>query len=173
VCSLLVTTVFRQFSSLCITRRLLGSRITAWSTRRDIAGIHDSHDTPMYYKWCTFMTSGVLFVGSVGVYAVYTESGFRIHADYGNNKDNLQSAPPNLSQPLSSLLRSYVVYSLCSMPVLVDWSPTILSASLSIPGLKLLSEFLIRHTFFAQVCFWIFHVYLVLTFPVCWRRHCS
>ncbi|KAG9015904.1 hypothetical protein FRB90_004244 [Tulasnella sp. 427] len=51
---------------------------------------------------------------------------------------------------LASLFRAYVVYSLCSIPPLVDHSPAMLSFTGSIPGLKQVSEFMIRHTFFGQ-----------------------
>lgn len=52
---------------------------------------------------------------------------------------------------LLSLVRAYVVYSLCSIPPLVDYSPAMLSFTGSIPGLKQISEFMIRYTFFDQV----------------------
>ncbi|KAI1790476.1 FAD-linked oxidoreductase [Ganoderma leucocontextum] len=52
--------------------------------------------------------------------------------------------------PLSELVRAYVVYSLCSVPFLVDWSPTVLSTLLSIPGLKQVAEAIVRVTFFDQ-----------------------
>ncbi|KAI0668619.1 FAD-linked oxidoreductase [Trametes maxima] len=52
--------------------------------------------------------------------------------------------------PLSALVRTYVVYTLCSIPPLVDWSPTILSTLLSIPGLKQVTEAIVRYTFFNQ-----------------------
>lgn len=53
--------------------------------------------------------------------------------------------------PLSELVRAYVVYSLCSVPFLVDWSPTVLSVLTSIPGVKQITEAIIRITFFDQV----------------------
>ncbi|TDL22291.1 FAD-linked oxidoreductase [Rickenella mellea] len=52
--------------------------------------------------------------------------------------------------PLSSLLRSYAVYTMCSMPVLVDNSPTILATLVSIPGIRLITEAFVRATFYAQ-----------------------
>ena len=53
--------------------------------------------------------------------------------------------------PLSTLMRSYVVYTMCSFPTLVDWSPTMLSFFSSVPGLKQVTEGFVRRTFFAQV----------------------
>ncbi|KAG8776921.1 hypothetical protein FRC12_000621 [Ceratobasidium sp. 428] len=52
--------------------------------------------------------------------------------------------------PLSTLLRSYFVYSVCSVPAFVNYSPTLLEACASIPGLKQTSEAIVRRTFFAQ-----------------------
>lgn len=51
-----------------------------------------------------------------------------------------------------TLLRSYLVYSICSIPMVVDHAPTILASMTSIPGLKQITELIVRHTFFAQVC---------------------
>ncbi|KAH8988213.1 FAD-linked oxidoreductase [Lactarius akahatsu] len=52
--------------------------------------------------------------------------------------------------PLSKLVTSYVVYSLCSIPGLVDASPTLLAFCTSIPGLRQLTEAFVRATFFTQ-----------------------
>ena len=53
--------------------------------------------------------------------------------------------------PLRTLIRTYVVYSFCSVPALVDWAPTILATLSSIPGLKQITEAVVRATFFDQV----------------------
>lgn len=54
--------------------------------------------------------------------------------------------------PLSSLLRTYLVFTLTSFPSIVDHSPAILSALTRspIPGVAALTEWAIRRTFFAQ-----------------------
>ncbi|KAL5534787.1 hypothetical protein ACEPAG_1251 [Sanghuangporus baumii] len=51
---------------------------------------------------------------------------------------------------MSALLRSYIVYSMCSIPMLVDYSPTMLSTLLSIPGIRYLTDTFVRATFFSQ-----------------------
>ncbi|KAI5120872.1 hypothetical protein M0805_008244 [Coniferiporia weirii] len=66
-------------------------------------------------------------------------------ADDADARTSRRSQPP-----LSTLLRSYVVYSMCSVPALVDWSPTILSTLSSVPGLKQVTEAFVRVTFFSQ-----------------------
>ena len=53
--------------------------------------------------------------------------------------------------PISSLVRSYVVYTMCAIPALVDYSPAILSTLLAVPGVKQLTEAFVRVTFFDQV----------------------
>ena len=62
--------------------------------------------------------------------------------------------------PLSKLLTSYVVYSACSIPGLVEASPALLASCASIPGLRQLTEAFVRATFFEQVFF----------FPLMWMR---
>lgn len=53
--------------------------------------------------------------------------------------------------PLGALLRSYVVYAMCSVPTFVNYSPSILEACAAVPGIRQLSEAVVRQTFFAQV----------------------
>ena len=64
------------------------------------------------------------------------------------------SPPENHSTPLSTLLRSYIVYSMCSIPALVDYAPTILDTLMTsrIPFVKEVTQAVVRATFFAQVC---------------------
>lgn len=66
------------------------------------------------------------------------------------------SPSENQPTPLSTLLRSYFVYSMCSIPTLVDYAPTILDTLMSsrIPFVKQVTEAVVRATFFAQV----FHI---------------
>lgn len=68
-----------------------------------------------------------------------------IHAD-PDNMDRGSKRPTSLS----TLLRSYVVYTLCSVPVLVDYSPAVLAALTSVPGVNRVTEAIVRSTFFAQ-----------------------
>ena len=68
-----------------------------------------------------------------------------LHAD---TEEQSRTSPPPPS--LSSLLRSYAVYTMCSIPPLVDWSPTILSTCLSIPIVRSITEAFVRITFFDQ-----------------------
>ncbi|KAI0038960.1 FAD-linked oxidoreductase [Auriscalpium vulgare] len=52
--------------------------------------------------------------------------------------------------PLIKLIRSYVVYTMCSVPALVDYSPSILEFLTSIPGIKQITEAFVRVTFFGH-----------------------
>ena len=75
-----------------------------------------------------------------------------VHADSeSREKTGHLSEPRTKNEPLSELLRAYIVYSLCSVPFLVDWSPTILSTLMAIPVLKQITEAVVRVTFFDQV----------------------
>ncbi|KAI0325024.1 FAD-linked oxidoreductase [Cubamyces sp. BRFM 1775] len=74
-----------------------------------------------------------------------------VHADGDKPEDTAsQSTQVRSDTPLSALVRTYVVYSLCSIPALVDWSPAILSTLLAIPGVKQITETIVRYTFFNQ-----------------------
>ncbi|KAJ6509120.1 FAD-linked oxidoreductase [Mycena vulgaris] len=52
--------------------------------------------------------------------------------------------------PLSTLVRTYVVYTMCSIPALVDSAPWLLETLTSIPGLRWITEAIVRVTFFDQ-----------------------
>ncbi|PWN25541.1 FAD-linked oxidoreductase [Jaminaea rosea] len=76
-----------------------------------------------------------------------------------SKKDSAVSLPPKEPPTLTllsteELLRSYLVYSLCSFPTLVDASPALLqwAWTTSIPGVKWLATAVIRATFFQQFC---------------------
>jgi proline dehydrogenase len=73
--------------------------------------------------------------------------GYSLYADTPPLPREHEPAPT----PLSQLLRSYVVYSMCSIPGIVDASPALLSFCTSVPGLRQLTEAFVRATFFAQV----------------------
>ena len=73
--------------------------------------------------------------------------GYSLYAD----TPPLSREPAPAPAPLPQLLTSYVVYSMCSIPGLVDASPTLLAFCTSIPGLRQLTEAFVRTTFFAQV----------------------
>ncbi|KAI0369890.1 FAD-linked oxidoreductase [Pilatotrama ljubarskyi] len=61
-----------------------------------------------------------------------------------NSDVSLQRSPT----PLSELVRTYVVFAFCSVPQLVDWSPTVLAALSAVPGLRQVTEAVVRATFF-------------------------
>lgn len=76
-----------------------------------------------------------------------------------SKKDSAVSLPPKEPPTLTllsteELLRSYLVYSLCSFPTIVDASPALLqwAWTTSIPGVKWLATAVIRTTFFQQFC---------------------
>ena len=72
--------------------------------------------------------------------------GYSLYADV----PSLQEEEPTPT-PLSNLLTSYAVYSACSIPGLVEASPALLALCTSVPGLRQLTEAVVRVTFFKQV----------------------
>ncbi|KAI0791689.1 FAD-linked oxidoreductase-like protein [Abortiporus biennis] len=52
--------------------------------------------------------------------------------------------------PITNLIRTYVVYTACSFPSLIDSSPKILATLFSIPVLRQITEAFVRITFFDQ-----------------------
>ncbi|CAD6587496.1 MAG: hypothetical protein TREMPRED_004769, partial [Tremellales sp. Tagirdzhanova-0007] len=72
---------------------------------------------------------------------------------YAESPIEMSSARPSIeSAPTLTLLRSYFVYTLCCVPLLVDYSPSVLHSFTHspIPGLKSVTEGFVRRTFFAQ-----------------------
>jgi hypothetical protein len=67
-------------------------------------------------------------------------------------QDNKHTETTLSRTPLSALLRTYLVYTFTSLPLIVDYSPQILDllTNSSIPGVKTLSEWVVRKTFFDQ-----------------------
>ncbi|KZV77589.1 FAD-linked oxidoreductase [Peniophora sp. CONT] len=57
---------------------------------------------------------------------------------------------PGQDESIPELARSYLVYTICSLPSLVDLAPSALSVLTSIPGVKQVTEAVIKQTFFAQ-----------------------
>ncbi|KAJ7612570.1 FAD-linked oxidoreductase [Roridomyces roridus] len=57
---------------------------------------------------------------------------------------------PRSQSPMGTLVRSYVVYTMCSMPALVDNAPWLLETLTSIPGVRWITEAIVRVTFFDQ-----------------------
>lgn len=73
------------------------------------------------------------------------------HADSPPNPSSTQPSSIQSASTLT-LLRSYFVYTLCSLPPLIDNAPSILHVFTHspIPGLKSITEAVVRRTFFAQ-----------------------
>ncbi|KAJ7072623.1 FAD-linked oxidoreductase [Mycena amicta] len=66
------------------------------------------------------------------------------------SKVYLDSSSPQDKPSFGTLLRTYVVYSMCSIPALVDNAPWLLETFSGIPGLKWVTQALVRVTFFDQ-----------------------
>ncbi|KAF8634110.1 hypothetical protein AX15_001075 [Amanita polypyramis BW_CC] len=79
------------------------------------------------------MSSGTLYFGLT-----------KLHAD--SNEPSYLST----KTPFSSFVRAYTVYSMCSIPFLVDYSPQILRVLTSVPVVRQITEAFVRATFFNQ-----------------------
>lgn len=84
------------------------------------------------------MSGGILLATGLGL------SSSPLHADSDGGD------PANKKTPLRELVRSYIVFTMCSFPALIDISPTMLDVLTSIPGIKQVTEALVRVTFFDQ-----------------------
>ena len=119
--------------------------------------------------------SRVVLVAGVATATAFAFSAFGpsdVYADT-NGSTNVDDSSIR-SIPLTSLLRSYFVFSVCSVPAFVDWSPHIISFMTSVPGLKQLAEALVRRSFFAQVRSYLLDHHgrwLITPAPVCRRRY--
>ena len=87
------------------------------------------------------LASGALLTTSAAVFQA------TVHADTPDDDKPAHRKPT----PLSSLVRSYIVYTSFCIPGLVDWSPTILETLSSIPRGRPTTEAVVRITFFDQV----------------------
>ena len=70
---------------------------------------------------------------------------------YTLNADTPPLSRDGALTPLPQLLSSYVVYTMCSIPGLVEASPALLAFGTSLPGLRQLTEAFVRATFFTRV----------------------
>lgn len=96
--------------------------------------------------------AGAALVTGVAAATAFTFSELRPKYVYADVNDDTSVEGSSIrSAPLTSLLRSYLVFSVCSVPAFVDWSPHVLSFMAAVPGLKQLAAALVRRSFFAQV----------------------
>lgn len=84
---------------------------------------------------------------AVGLSPFYTPM---IHADAVFKSLQTTALDDAQEMSLGALIRSYLVYTMCSIPVLVDNSPKLLQLA-SIPGIKSITDAFIRVTFFDHV----------------------
>lgn len=93
---------------------------------------------------------GLIGASAVGLFALlYTAP----HRRSTNAASAGTDARPLAAQPVSSLLRSYVVWSLLSITPLIDAAPHLIewAQSTSLPGVWSATEWIVRMSFFGQV----------------------
>lgn len=69
-----------------------------------------------------------------------------------SSSDNRHTETTLSRTPLTALLRTWLVYTFTSLPLIVDYSPVILDALTNspVPGVGAVSEWIVRKTFFDQ-----------------------
>ena len=92
-------------------------------------------------------TLGALTLGSLA-WASTT-----VFADADADLADLQGHAQYRIVPFSDLIRTYVVFSMCSIPWLVDVSPMILKTFTSVPVVREVTEGFLRMTFFKQASY--------------------
>ncbi|OBZ80094.1 Proline dehydrogenase 1, mitochondrial [Grifola frondosa] len=124
-------------------------RSLAFCPARTLASSTRSAPRPAFFNAHRLTRIGLASGAIVAASLFYGHTQSTIHADaaLANERANLSERPRT---PLSTLIRTYVVYAMCSIPPLVDYSPAILAALLSIPGIKQITEAAVRITFFNQ-----------------------
>lgn len=110
---------------------------------------HFSNSLPRRFPRLTARLALGAGVGATTAFAFLALGPTNVYADTSDDTNMEDFGIRNT--PLTSLLRSYFVFSACSVPAFVDWSPHIISFMTSIPGLNQLTAALVRRSFFAQV----------------------
>lgn len=113
------------------------SRTLSRALRSNARYLHPSPATPRRYTGRFALASGTI-VGALLLPAIYADA----PNETLNHGDRV---------PLTSAIRSYIVYSMCSVPFVVDHSPEVLSTLMSIPVVKQITEAFVRASFFSQV----------------------
>lgn len=87
----------------------------------------------------------------VGIGATIVSLGIpnAIHLESTENKSSKHSEREQ--RTIGSLLRSYAVFTLCSIPPFVDNAPQILSSFMAVPIVRQITEVAIKYSFFDQV----------------------
>ncbi|KAG8957617.1 hypothetical protein FRC03_009968, partial [Tulasnella sp. 419] len=125
----------RQLGASNLTRRhLSNSPFTPWKPSSP-----PNLPRQKSYRLATLTAVSLFAAGSV---AVATSP---LHAD-----SEVEHPRNDRKQPISSLIRTYVVYSMCSIPPLVENATYLLGVFTSVPVLKQITEAMVRITFFDQ-----------------------
>ncbi|KIK65953.1 hypothetical protein GYMLUDRAFT_38417 [Collybiopsis luxurians FD-317 M1] len=89
-------------------------------------------------------------LGAVGVSTLLTDHAIQAQGDLLQPPFQPTPSSPSDSAPLSSLFRTYVVYTMCSFPTLIDAAPKMLDVLMGIPVVRNVTEAFVRATFFGQ-----------------------
>ncbi len=132
--------MFRHSSFFYITRNLNQRLFSAAAGRS-----HPIRRAFLTRRTFSRATLGALTFGSLACAST------TVFADADADLADLQGHGQYRVAPFSSLVRAYIVFSMCSIPWLVDVSPMILKTFSSVPVVREVTEGFLRMTFFKQV----------------------
>jgi hypothetical protein len=136
-----------------VTRYRCASTVLPDSTARPRSDVNNLEPLPKPFekrergqrdqKWSRFPRYATYGLVGTGLY---------LGLSYLFRPDPSEYSPSLARQPTSTLLRSYLVWTLTSFPSIVDAAPTVLDFvfTTTIPGIRPLGEFIVRRTFFPQ-----------------------
>ncbi|PPQ68478.1 hypothetical protein CVT25_008404 [Psilocybe cyanescens] len=119
-----------------------------WNTRRAFASAALKNKNVTLTLTRRGVARTVLFTLTAAASSLFLAGS--LYADHDGSEEKSAPPPPPPPTSLGSLVRAYAVYSMCSVPALVDASPKLLSTLSSIPGVRQITEAFVRVTFFDQ-----------------------
>jgi proline dehydrogenase len=139
-------------------------------------GVRYTSSTPRIAgRRLALVSGGALSLGLATILASKTYADSATVVAFPATSRSKRDDPGATQSSFGTLVRTYVVYTMCSIPALVDNAPWLLETFSSIPGLRWITEAIVRVTFFDQVwdCALEIFIGLTLCYVVCWRRYGS
>ena len=135
--------MFRTLSLSSLARFVAPSPIRLASPSRSF-GTRAHHAPNAFHTRCHLLRFGAFSGGILLALPFYASHVYADNASYNDDNDFHDVT-------FGALVRSYVVYTMCSIPTLVDSSPRLLQLA-NFPGIRWIAHTLVRITFFDHVC---------------------
>ncbi|KAJ3996106.1 FAD-linked oxidoreductase-like protein [Lentinula boryana] len=139
-----------EASMFTLTRQIALRRVYSPHLVASLGQRHAGHYAPSRRFSFSSLGGTLALVGAGLSTAFFVER--TVHADFPPAQKIIDSrnSDANNATPLSSLVRAYIVYTMCSFPPLVDAAPKLLEVLTSIPVIRNITETFVRVTFFDQ-----------------------